>query len=301
MIMGEKLPNNILKEIDQIKIDNISGSIELAKKSAEVLKLLILETDSFSQVKNVAFSLTKAQPTMASIFNLVNNLMLNIEANKGQELTNVINSYCEKFIQNLKTSDRLISKNANKIFEDDSTVLTHSYSSTVLNTILYAKKIGKTFSVVCTESRPMMEGLKLAKTLGKNGIKVKLIVDSAIFSFIKDANLILLGADAITTKGLINKIGTKGISITAKHHKTPTYSLCSTIKFIPENYTLKLDQQKNPEELLINKLTNVTPVNYYFDLTPLEYLTGFITENEIINSLDIKNKISHLQLYKGFC
>lgn len=215
-------------------------------------------------------------------------------------MANIIKSYCEEFIQNLKTSDRLISKNANEIFEDDSTVLTHSYSSTVLKTILYAKKIGKTFSVVCTESRPMMEGLKLAKILGKNGIKVKLIVDSAIFSLIKDANLILLGADAITTKGLVNKIGTKGIAITAKHQNTPTFALCSTIKFIPENYTLKLNEQKNPEEVLINKLTNVTPINYYFDITPLDYLTGVITDKGIINSLDIKNKISHLQLYRDF-
>lgn len=82
--MGKNLPDNILKEIDQIKRDNTSGSIELVKKSVEVLKHIILETDSFSQVKNAAFSLIIAQPTMASIFNLVNNLMLNIEANKGQ-------------------------------------------------------------------------------------------------------------------------------------------------------------------------------------------------------------------------
>jgi translation initiation factor 2B subunit (eIF-2B alpha/beta/delta family) len=145
-----------------------------------------------------------------------------------------------------------------------------------------------------------MEGLKLAKIIGKNGIKVKLIVDSAIFSFIKDANLILLGADAITNRGLVNKIGTKGIAITAKHHNTPTYSLCSTIKFIPENYNLKLGQQKNPKEVMINDLTNVTPINYYFDLTPLDYLTGFITDKGVINSLDVKNKISHFQLYKDF-
>ena len=90
----------------------------------------------------------------------------------------------------------------------------------------------------------MMEGVKLAKILGENNVKVKLIVDSGIFSLINDTNIILLGGDAITTKGLLNKIGTKGIAITAKQYNIPTFALCSTIKFIPKDYNLKLNQQK---------------------------------------------------------
>ncbi|UCH72037.1 MAG: hypothetical protein JSW62_00350, partial [Thermoplasmatales archaeon] len=75
----------------------------------------------------------------------------------------------------------------------------------------FAKDNKKIFSVVCTESRPINEGVKLARILGKNDIKVKLVVDSAVFNFIPDANIILVGSDAITINGLINKIGTKGI------------------------------------------------------------------------------------------
>lgn len=300
MIMRNKLPENILKAIEQIQIDNTSGSLELANKSAEIFTLITLKTDSLTQVKSVAYSLIKAQPTMASIFNLVNNLMFNIEANKDQELKQIIQPYCKKFIQDLKVSDRLISEHASKLIEDDSIVLTHSYSSTILNTLIFAKKSGKTFSVICTESRPMMEGVKLAKILGENGVKIKLIVDSAVFSFIKDTNIILLGGDAITTKGLVNKIGTKGIAITAKHHNTPIFALCSTIKFLPKNYLLRLDQQKNPEEIIQNNISNVTPINYYFDLTPLEYLTGVLTEKEILKYPDIKGKINGLKIYKDF-
>jgi len=296
--MKNNLTKNIFKAIEQIRIDNTSGSLELAKKSAEIFTLPILKTDSPTLVKKVAYSLIKAQPTMASIFNLVNNLMLNIQENKDQELKHIIQSYCKKFIQDLKTSDQLISKYTNELIKDDSTVITHSYSSTILNSLIYAKKSRKKFSVICTESRPMMEGVKLAKLLGENDIKVKLIVDSAVFSLINDADIILLGGDAITTKGLVNKIGTKGIAITAKYYNTPTFALCSSIKFLPKNYCPKLDHKKNPEEVIIDKSPNVTPINYYFDLTPLKYLTGVITEKGIIKSQDIKSKISHLPIYK---
>ncbi len=296
--MRNKLPENIHKAIDQIQMDNTSGSVELARKSAEIFALLMLKTDSLAQVKNVAYSLIKAQPTMASIFNLVNNLMINIEANKDQELKHIIQSYCKKFLQDLNESDRLISENTSELIENNSTVITHSYSSTILNTLIFAKKSGKKFSVICTESRPMKEGVKLAKILGENGVKVKLIVDSAVFLFLDDADIILFGGDAITTKGLVNKIGTKGITITATNHNTPIFALCSTLKFLPENYPLRLDQQKNPEEIIRDKLPNITPVNYYFDLTPLEYLTGVITEKGIIKPPDIKSKLSHLPIYK---
>ena len=233
--MQNKLPENILKAIEKIQMDNTSGSVELARKSAEIFTLLILKTDSLTKVKDVANSLIKAQPAMASIFNLVNNLMLNIESNKDQELKHIVQSYCMKFIQDLKESDRLISERVSELIEDDSIIITHSYSSTILNSLIYAKKLGKKFSVICTESRPMMEGVKLAKILGENNVKVKLIVDSGIFSLINDANIILLGGDAITTKGLSNKVGTQGIAITAKQYNTPTFALCSTIKFIPKD------------------------------------------------------------------
>ncbi len=298
--MKDVLPRNIRKSIEQIRLDNTSGSVELAKKSAELLILFVKKKGSMTQINNTAYSLVKVQPTMASIFNLVNNLMLNIDKNKNQQPKNIVNNYCKKFLQDLETSDNSISKQAMALIKNNATIITHSYSSTVLFTLLFAKSFGKKFSVICTESRPMNEGIQLAKQLGKNGIKVKLIVDSAVFSFISDADVILVGGDAITNTGLINKIGTKGIAMTAQHCNTPIYALCSTIKFLPSSYPVNLDQQKNPNEIISNKISNVTPINYYFDLTPLKYLTGVITEKETLKPPEIKERIKHLQLHNGF-
>lgn len=81
----------------------------------------------------------------------------------------------------MKKLDSLISRNTLKLTKNNSTIITHSYSSTVLNSLVYAKKSGRNFIVICTESRPINEGVKLAEKLGKNKIKVKLIVDPALF------------------------------------------------------------------------------------------------------------------------
>jgi len=295
--MNDILPENIRKSIKQIRLDNTSGSLELAKKSAKILNDLVKETDSLAQIKNTAHSLIKAQPAMASIFNLVNNLMLFMD--KKQKPKKIVQNYCKIFLQDLEISEKSISKQATELIKNNTTIITHSYSSSVLSTLLFAKKLGKKFSVICTESRPKNEGIILAKQLGINGIKVKSVVDSAVFSFISDADIILVGGDTITNTGLINKIGTKGIAITAQYYNIPTYALCSTIKFVPHKYRINLDIRQNPNEIIKNKISNVNPINFYFDLTPIEFITGVITEKKILNSKEIKEKIKDLKIHKS--
>lgn len=298
-IMKEEIPENVSKSIEEIKLDNTSGSMDLAKKSALLLYDLVNIADSQNIINKTAYSLIKAQPNMASIFNLVNNLMFEIDDNNDKELKNIVQKYCKKFLKNIENSDKLIGNQAIKLVKNDETIITHSYSSTVFNALLFLKENKKNFSVICTESRPKNEGLNLAKNLGKNFIKVKLVVDSAVYFFIPDADIILLGCDAITRNGLINKIGTKGIAITASYYKTPIYALCSTNKFLPYNYQIGLDIKKNPNEIINEELLNVKPINYYFEKTPFEFFTGFITEKEILEPEDIKDEIKNLKIHKN--
>ena len=297
--MKNILPLNIQKSIDHIQQDNTSGSIELAIKSAKLLIQLTQSINSRTHIKTAAIMLTQAQPTMASIFNLVNNLLLTMDTNKKQPPKKIVQNYCTKFLSDLKTSETSINKQTTSLIQNNTTILTHSYSSTVLNTLLFAQQIGKQFTVICTESRPKNEGIYLAQQLASNGIHIKLIVDSAAFSFIPNADMILVGGDAITSTGLINKIGTRGLAISAQHYDTPIYTLCSTIKFLPPTYQIHLNHQKNPKEIIPHTIPNVTPINYYFDRTPLEFFTGIITENDILKPPAIKVILQQQQIHKS--
>jgi translation initiation factor 2B subunit (eIF-2B alpha/beta/delta family) len=297
--MNEDLPKNIKIKIESVKNDNTSGSIELAKKSAETLIDLIKQNGNLQQIINASKLFLIAQPNMASIFSLVNNLMATLDKNKNEKPEIIVNKFCKKFIIDIENAEEKISKLALNVIKNNSTIITHSYSSTVLKALLYAKKSGKKFSIICTESRPKNEGLKLAEKLGENKIPVKFLVDSAIFSLIPYADMIFVGGDAITDSGLINKIGTKGIAMTAQHYYTPTYALCSTIKFLPKDYHVSLDHLKEPDEITKRKMSNVTPVNYYFDYTPLDYITGIITEKEVLEPILVKEKIKNLKIHKS--
>jgi translation initiation factor 2B subunit (eIF-2B alpha/beta/delta family) len=300
------LPNILRGKIEKIRLDNTSGSTELAKQAAEIFIFLVDNvsvTNSsklFSLIQETAYELIKAQPTMASIVNLANTTLIeNIDFKNINEIKQNIREYCKQFIQNLELSSKIISKLTVNIIKDDITIITHSYSSTLLNTLIFAKEAGRKINIICTESRPMNEGIKLAKQLGKKGIDVKLMVDTAVYSFLPDSDLILVGADAVSSSGIINKVGTLGLAVAAKQYNKKVYVLCSMDKILPKEYPIIFKYQKNPKEIISKSIKNVTPVNYYFDLTPFEFIKGIITEKGILSPIELQEHINKIPIHRN--
>jgi translation initiation factor 2B subunit (eIF-2B alpha/beta/delta family) len=295
------ISQQLKKKINQIKSDNTSGSLELTRKCAEILKDLIDETSDSNPsnliglIKKTSREIINAKPMMASIINFVNNSIKEIDRiDDVDEIKKIFSKSYFDFKNKLVKSYKIISEFSTDLIKDNYTIIIHSNSSTILKTLVYADQTFNGLNVVCTESRPVKEGLKLARLLGEQGIKVKLIVDAAVSSFIKKSDLILIGADAVCYSGFINKIGTLGIAITSKQYNKPIYVVCGTDKFIPKKHEINIDIPENPKEIIENPPLNVTPYNYYFEITPLQYVSGFITDEGIFSPVKIKRYISNL-------
>ena len=301
------LPECIESRIERIRFDNTSGALKLAEEAA---KLLIFLVDNYSYstkyklievIERTAIELTLAQPTMAPIFNLTNSIMLETSKIKNEEkIKKIIRTHCIKYIDRLNNSIRLIGEQAANLIDNNFTIAVYSYSDTILKALIYSKEIGKSFHVICSESRPMNEGLNLAKRLGNQGIKTTLVVDSALINFLSGTDLIFVGADALSQDGLVNKIGTLGLALAAEKFGIDFYTLCGTEKIFPNNYQLKIEKQKDPSEITKKILTNVNIINYYFDLTPLDLLTGIITEFGVKSPNKINQYMDNLKIHRSF-
>ncbi|MEF8880120.1 MAG: hypothetical protein V5A64_07015 [Candidatus Thermoplasmatota archaeon] len=294
------LPEDVQKKIDSIKSDNTSGSTELAKQTAETLVLLTQkqQEDFKTALKTTCYQLHRAQPSMASIFNLVNHVMLLAERNQ-QDVYGNVRSGCKSFIKNIENSAHRIAKNFKQMIKDGFTILTHSYSSTILNTLIDVNK-KLDFNIICTESRPMYEGRKLAENLGREGIDVRLIADSAMFLFLKKADAVVVGCDAISRRGVLNKIGTSCLATSAEKTKTPCYVLCNQNKILPLGFHLKEEKEKNSDEITSKKMKNVSPVNYYFEYTNLDLFTNIVTEKGVQSKKDIEKQMKHQKVHPIF-
>jgi translation initiation factor 2B subunit (eIF-2B alpha/beta/delta family) len=121
---------------------------------------------------------------------------------------------------------------ASELIGEGSRVLTHSRSSTVKAALICARRSGKTFRVIATESRPLCEGRTLASELAREGIRVTLIADAAVAAKIDDVDFVITGADRISPGLLVNKIGTRMIALAANEKGVPVYALADMSKLL---------------------------------------------------------------------
>ena len=247
--------NQICKDIKSIKIQ---GARDIAKAG---LKAYNLQPSKSSKKK--LLSLRPTEPMLEKVLNQTNKLSTQEIFNHFQEAQDKINQNVLKKIKKKKV------------------IFTHCHSTNVTQALINAKKKRKNFEVYNTETRPLYQGRKTARELRKAGIKVTMFVDSALGVALskeqrtKKTDIVLLGADALTKKGVINKIGSEVIARIAHQEKIPTYIVADSWKYskkkIPiENRSLNEIWDKAPKNIKIR--------NPAFEFVDKKYLTGIVTE-----------------------
>lgn len=276
------IPELFQSRIEEIRRDRSSGAARLAVLAATVL-IECAKTEP-EHVAETARELIAAQPAMGPMFNLIRRVLA-----RSDVLT-----ACREFLESIERSVAQVAGNAAALIEDGMTVMTHSFSSTVLEACQMAYRQGRRFSVICPESRPVCEGVAMAASLGVHGINATVITDAAIYRCLPGAQLVWVGADAISSRGVFNKTGTSLLALAAHERGVPVYVLCGSDKFLPGSYDPPPEEPRNPAEILDRNLPQVTALNYYFDLTPLIYVSGVVTEDGILTLAALREKLEAL-------
>ena len=279
---------NLLREI---ALNSRSGAAELLERAVELFVLVAARADgtqTIAQTRDSAIEacarLVKAQPRMAPLINLANAVIR--AANTATSASEVLESAAGaafEFNQRCIRAATAAAHNAAGLIRQGARVLTHSRSSTILRTLIDAHNAGIEFSVVATESRPLLEGRALAEALALRGLSVTLIADAAAASALNGVTCILVGADRVTPAGLENKIGTRLIALAAAEQRIPAYAVADSSKFInPPDPRALTEARRPPEELWPNAPDGVLVLNRYFEETSLHHFTGIITEDGVL-------------------
>jgi len=250
-----------------------------AKQKGEFLREL-------SEAKDILFASRETEPFMRNAIRYVMHAVEKSDEKKVKELVDLISSVSKQFLKNLKRSKEEIANIGSKRIHSSSKILTHCHSSTVSHMLKRAKREGKSFEVICTESRPVFQGRITAKEMLDAGIKTTLIVDSAVRFVMNEVDLVVVGADAITSEGnVINKIGTSVVALAASEARTPFYVVSELLKFDP--LTIYGDYEKI-EERSFREIWEEPPQglmirNPAFDVTRRDFIHGIICEEGIIS------------------
>ena len=280
--MIQKFVLQLFKDIKSLKIQGASnvrkGIVNGLSLSAEKSKAKNLK-EFQKELKDTAELLLSARPTEPEARNACNIILRRLDKAKNlDEARELIINECKEFELNRKKVLNLISKNGGTVIKPQSTVFTHCHSHTVEE--IFIKNKNKIKKVIATETRPLYQGHLTVKALTSNGLQCKLIVDSAASTFMEGADAIFVGSDAITTKEVINKIGTRTMSFLAKEFNKPFYVCSSSLKFDPRTVFgyEEVIEQRPVKEVWNIKLNKLEIENPAFDRTPLKNVKGIITE-----------------------
>lgn len=280
----------------KIKSMEIRGAGRIARAAASALRdhALTVKTPSVEafrqEMEAAAETLVATRPTAVSLPNAVHIVMNGLDrAGDTAEARTGIVGRAETFIRSSEQAVERISQFGARHIRDGDTILTHCNSEVALGCIIEAHRSGKEIEVFATEVRPRNQGHITIKTLNDAGITTNFIVDSAVRSFIRDIDLVIVGADAVTVNGaVVNKIGTSQVAHTAAEARVSMLVAAETYKFAPRTVVgdlITIEERPGNEVLpdeIAKTLPNVTVRNPAFDITPPEFIDLIVTEQGAI-------------------
>jgi ribose 1,5-bisphosphate isomerase len=279
----------------RIKKLEVQGARNVAVAAINAIETLARQTAAktrreflreLSEAKEILFASRETEPLMR---NAVRYIIIQVEKNeekKAGKLAELVSSASQKFLKDLENSKEKIAEMGAKRIRNNSVILTHCHSSTVTYMLEKAKHEGKTFEIVCTETRPVFQGRTTAKEMLDLNVKTTMIVDSAVRFFMNQADLVIVGSDAITSEGnVINKIGTSMIALAAHEARTPFYVVSELLKFDPATIYGDYEkiEERSPAEIWKDPPKRLVIRNPAFDVTRRDFIHGIICEEGIIS------------------
>ncbi len=247
-----------------------------------------------NRIEKSANILRETRPTANDLFYAIDYMFDKIK--NGEKAIHAANKYVEDIINRCKK----IGENGEKLIKDGMKILTHCNAGalatvdygTALAPFRIAKRNGKKFLIFADETRPRLQGLLTAWELRHEGIKHFVIADNAAGYFMKigEIDMVITGADRIAKNGdFANKIGTYEKAVLASENNIPFYVAAPISTF---DRTIADGSQIVIEERMRNELSEVNGNtimpewidvrNPAFDVTPSDFVTGYITENGIV-------------------
>lgn len=263
--------NQICKEIKEVKI-----------QGAENVAIAAIKAYYLNPTKEAVKKLISLRPTEPCLRNALNFVQ--------KDKKNI-----SKALVHFEEAKYLISKYASKLIKNHDIIYTHCHSGTVISVLKQARMDNKVFLVRNTETRPLFQGRITSQELSKLKIPNSHFVDSAMRVALKKADIMFIGADAITSEGkVINKIGSELAAEVAKKYEIPVYVCTNSWKFDPKTIFGygEIIEERPKNEIWNNPPKGVNIINPSFEKIDPDLISGIISELGILRP---DNFISEVQ------
>lgn len=268
-----------------LRAEVVSGATVVGRTAADVVRRVAEgsedgdETGFRDLLGRLVLRILDAQPAMAPLVTLGSRVLgAADEAESVEAARKAVVDAVSRFKEALEAGGREAGKRAREILPDRGRIVTISHSSTV-QSALSGLEAGEC-EVVCLESRPLSEGRRLARELAREEISVLYAVDAAAWSLTAGAAVVLVGADSIGDRGVVNKVGSRSLVEAGRTEGVPTYVLADRTKLLPPGFPQHTDDDR-PKDEVWSSPPGVRVHNRYFEAVPLEAFEAVITEEGV--------------------
>ena len=274
---------------EEIREMQTHSSSVVAVKAAEALRVLL--DREFATVEQYvralernSSALQRAQPSHASLHNTQRTIVSRIENGEFESLADAkaaTEAGIDEIVESVETAKHDAATNAVELLSDGATVLTHDYSSTVVEAIELAAQEGHHLDVYVTEARPRFLGRKTARALASiDRVDTTLIVDSAAGHYLDECDRVVLGMSSIVDETLYNRVGTFPIAATAAELAVPVSVVGAKEKLIEDGFAFE-NEFRSPVEVMREPAEGFSVANPAYDATPTHLLENVVTDEGV--------------------
>lgn len=279
------------RRLRAVQEDVNSSARILARKALEDLIDYALACDAADagelivELDDLALQLAQARPSRVVVSNVLERWRCVLPALADQtlpEARQLARQLAEQVIDELEQANRqLVNLCINEI-RPGMTLMTHSCSSSVMALFAACHADQIPVQAIITESRPGMEGRRLARFLQKLDIPTQFITDAQMALSVLEADKVIIGADSLLRDGsAVTKAGSHLLALAARDAGIPLWVLADRFKHSripPESIQL---EEMPVDEIEFDIGAPVSFRNAYFDLLPSRLIAAWVDEREV--------------------
>ncbi|QLH78593.1 translation initiation factor eIF-2B [Halosimplex rubrum] len=275
--------------VEEIADMQTHSSSVVAVKAAEAL--LALTEREYPTVEEYvrtlernSHALRRANPSHASLQTTQREIISTVEdadADAVESAKETTRDAVESVVDRVESAKERAAERAVEYLEDGTTLLTHDYSSTVLEAIERTVDAGAQLEVYCTEARPRYLGRKMVRTLAElDGVEAHLVVDGAAGHFLPEIDQVVVGMDCIVEDTLYNRIGTYPLAATASDAGVPVRVVGAEAKVVTGGFAFE-NEHRSASEVIREPADGFAVENPAYDATPTRLLDAAITDERV--------------------
>ncbi|WP_323677092.1 translation initiation factor eIF-2B [Halorubellus sp. PRR65] len=235
-------------------------------------------------LKRNAQALRRANPSHASLHNAMRDVVAGVaDADPGDVAAAkaATTDAIDDVVDTIEAGKHAAAENAAEYLEDGQTILTHDYSSTVLEAVESATRDGKYLEAYVTEARPRYLGRKSARQLAAyDRVDTHLISDAAAGYYMDEVDVVVVGMDCIVGDTLYNRVGTFPIAATGARLDVPVVVVGSAAKVIDDGFVFE-NEFRSPSEVMREPAEGFSVENPAYDATPAALVDAVITDEGV--------------------